>query len=295
MNNINTSVTDSDTSKQNSEFLNSDTQELNLNDINKEFTVLTSQIPCKVIKIEDELDASIELFELSSSGLHGRHFSKCVNCDDKELDINDQVLYSYDDCIDIARIVSRGSVARQKRKAQDSPIEDCTQFIRKTNEEDIKHYKANILDEQKARSIFLEQVIKHELNMKLVDIHYQFDRKKLFFFYISDGRVDFRELAKSLAAKFKTRIELRQIGVRDEAKKVGGVGTCGREFCCSTFLTNFKRITTQLASEQNLSSNLSKLSGPCGKLKCCLSYEVDEFDIEKIAEVRLDTIAETDK
>jgi cell fate regulator YaaT (PSP1 superfamily) len=112
--------------------------------------------------------------------------------------------------------------------------------------------------------------------MKLVHIHYQFDRKRLFFFYTSDGRVDFRELAKDLASEFKTRIELRQMGVRDEAKNIGGLGTCGREFCCSSFLNNFKRISTQLANDQNLNTNLSKLSGPCGKLKCCISFEIDE-------------------
>ena len=108
------------------------------------------------------------------------------------------------------------------------------------------------------------------------NIHYQFDRKRLFFFYTSDGRVDFRELAKELASIFKTRIELRQMGVRDEAKQMGGVGSCGREYCCSSFLSNFKRITTQIAADQNNSSNLSKMSGPCGKLKCCLSYELAE-------------------
>jgi cell fate regulator YaaT (PSP1 superfamily) len=112
--------------------------------------------------------------------------------------------------------------------------------------------------------------------MKLVDVHYQFDKKKLYFFYTTDGRVDFRELAKSLASEFRTRIELRQMGVRDEAKRIGGLGSCGREYCCSSFLNNFKKITTQVANQQNTSSNISKLSGPCGKLKCCLCFELEE-------------------
>jgi cell fate regulator YaaT (PSP1 superfamily) len=111
--------------------------------------------------------------------------------------------------------------------------------------------------------------------MKLVDIHFQFDRKKLFFFYTADGRVDFRELAKRLASKFKTRIELRQIGVRDEAKRIGGLATCGREFCCTSFMNNFKRITTDIALENNISTSISKYTGPCGKLKCCLSFELE--------------------
>ncbi|MBL1211950.1 MAG: hypothetical protein HND52_01220 [Ignavibacteriae bacterium] len=139
---------------------------------------------------------------------------------------------------------------------------------------DIIKFNSNYEDELNAIPIFRKAVEKYKLSMKLVDIHFQFDRKKLFFYYTSDGRVDFRELAKELASHFKTRIELRQIGVRDEAKRIGGLGTCGREFCCASFLSNFKRITTQIANDQNLSSNMSKLSGPCGKLKCCLSYEV---------------------
>ena len=133
----------------------------------------------------------------------------------------------------------------------------------------------NKRDEERAKPIFLSLVNKLKLEMKLVDIHFQFDRKKLYFFYTSDGRVDFRQLAKDLASEFKTRIELRQIGVRDEAKQIGGMGTCGREYCCTSFMCNFKRISTQFASEQNLNLSFSKMSGPCCKLKCCLSFELD--------------------
>ncbi|MBN2571533.1 MAG: hypothetical protein JXA68_05345 [Ignavibacteriales bacterium] len=146
---------------------------------------------------------------------------------------------------------------------------------RKVTTEDMEKFNQTIEDEKKAKRTFIEKVNKYELDMKLINVHYQFDRKKLFFFYTADGRVDFRELAKDLALEFRTRIELRQIGVRDEAKRIGGIGTCGREYCCSSYLSNFKKITIKLASDQNISSNISKLSGPCGKLKCCLSYEID--------------------
>ena len=112
--------------------------------------------------------------------------------------------------------------------------------------------------------------------MKLVDVHYQFDRKKLYFYYTADGRIDFRQLVKELANEFRTRIELRQIGVRDEAKLIGGVGSCGREYCCTSFISSFKKITTQVAHDQNLTSFLAKHSGPCGKLKCCLSFEAEQ-------------------
>lgn len=266
-----------------------------LEKINKQFKVLTETTPCNNYIVDDELGESISLLEIESRGLYGKHFSVVPENINEEFNIGDEVVYSYEDCEDIAIVKEVGTLSRIKRKCQSIPVEEFSKIVRKTNQDDLAKKTINTEDVNKARPIFLELNTKYELNMKLVDIHYQFDRKKLFFFYTADGRVDFRELAKSLAAKFKTRIELRQIGVRDETKKMGGIGTCGREFCCSTFLTNFKRITTQLANEQNLTTNLSKLSGPCGKLKCCLSYEVDKVDLEKIAETRLDAIVDTEQ
>jgi cell fate regulator YaaT (PSP1 superfamily) len=168
-----------------------------------------------------------------------------------------------------------GELVKLKRHYLGYFGEELPKFQRKASSEDLDRIRKNLQDETRAIPIFKKAMEKFNLNMKLVSIHYQFDRKKLFFFYTADGRVDFRELAKELASEFKTRIELRQIGVRDEAKKVGGVGTCGREYCCISFLSSFKRITTQLANEQNLLSSMGKLSGPCGKLKCCLSFEVE--------------------
>lgn len=266
-----------------------------LEKINKQFNVLTPSAPCNNYLVDDELGESLNLLEIESNGLYGKHFSVVPDSIKEEFEIGEEVIYSYEDCEDIAIIKEIGILSRIKRKCQSIPVEEFSKIVRKVTEDDLVKKASNIEDVNKARPIFLELNTKYDLNMKLVDIHYQFDRKKLFFFYTADGRVDFRELAKSLAAKFKTRIELRQIGVRDETKKMGGLGTCGREFCCSTFLTNFKRITTQLANEQNLTTNLSKLSGPCGKLKCCLSYEVDKVDLEKIAETRLDAIVDTEQ
>ncbi|MDR7002309.1 stage 0 sporulation family protein [Neobacillus niacini] len=126
-----------------------------------------------------------------------------------------------------------------------------------------------------------EKVNEHQLDMKLVDVEYTFDRNKIIFYFTADGRVDFRELVKDLAAIFRTRIELRQIGVRDEAKMLGGIGPCGRMLCCSTFLGDFDPVSIKMAKDQNLSLNPTKISGLCGRLMCCLKYENDEYESAK--------------
>ncbi|MGK9475914.1 PSP1 domain-containing protein [Melioribacter sp. OK-6-Me] len=187
----------------------------------------------------------------------------------------DFVIVKQNEDLEVAQVKAIGEIVRIKRSSAGLYGEDLPVVIRKMNDEDVQKLNRNLKDEEKAVGVFKNAVAQHNLEMKLVKIHYQFDRKKLYFFYTADGRIDFRELAKTLAAEFKTRIELRQIGVRDEAREIGGIGTCGREFCCTSFLNNFRKITTQLATEQNLMSSLGKLSGPCGKLKCCLSFEVE--------------------
>ena len=131
--------------------------------------------------------------------------------------------------------------------------------------------------ESSAHDQCLRLVEQHNLNLKLVDVEYQFDRKKITFFYTADERVDFRQLVKDLAAVFRTRIEMRQIGARDEARRIGGVGSCGQELCCTRFMEGFEPINTQYAKDQNLPINPSKLSGSCGKLKCCLRFEWDFY------------------
>jgi cell fate regulator YaaT (PSP1 superfamily) len=216
-----------------------------------------------------------EIAEISCNGLLGTEFCEITPEMYIYLEMDDLIIVQWNGTYEIAKFVGKGEIVKIKRKEFGLFGEDIPRAVRKANEKDIRQFERNIDDELNAVNIFKEKIEKHKLEMKLVNIHYQFDRKKLYFFYTANGRVDFRELAKDLAANFRTRIELRQIGVRDEARKIGGVGMCGREYCCSTFLNGFRRITTQIAAEQNLTSNLSKLSGPCGKLKCCLSFEIE--------------------
>jgi len=134
---------------------------------------------------------------------------------------------------------------------------------------------------KEAYAVCNEKVTTHQLDMKLVDVEYTFDRNKIIFYFTADGRVDFRELVKDLAAIFRTRIELRQIGVRDEAKMLGGIGPCGRMLCCSTFLGDFEPVSIKMAKDQSLSLNPTKISGLCGRLMCCLKYENDEYETAK--------------
>ncbi len=215
------------------------------------------------------------ILEAECRGLLGCHYCEVKEDIKSEIFPEDLVIINCENNNEISKIVEVGEIVRLKRQTFGFYGEELPAVIRKANEQDLEQYRKNLKDEAEAIVIFKEKVLKFKLSMKLVNIHYQFDRKKLFFFYTADGRVDFRELAKELASIYRTRIELRQIGVRDEAKQIGGLGTCGREYCCTSFLSNFKRITTQLANDQNLASNMAKLSGPCGKLKCCLSFEVD--------------------
>ena len=154
--------------------------------------------------------------------------------------------------------------------------------IRVAEESDINKHKENKVKEKDALDICLKKIEEHGLNMKLIDVEYTFDNNKVIFYFTADGRVDFRELVKDLATIFKTRIELRQIGVRDEAKMLGGLGPCGRSLCCSTFLGDFASVSIKMAKEQNLSLNPTKISGICGRLMCCLNYEQSTYeDIRK--------------
>ena len=153
-------------------------------------------------------------------------------------------------------------------------------IIRIATPDDIVHNEENNKKEKEAFGLCLQQIAKHELDMKLVDAQYTFDNSKLLFYFTSAGRVDFRELVKDLAAIFKTRIELRQIGIRDEAKLIGGLGACGRPLCCATFLSDFVQVSIKMAKEQGLFLNSSKISGTCGRLMCCLRYEQESYEYE---------------
>jgi len=163
------------------------------------------------------------------------------------------------------------------RDKEKNPEEIQYKVIRKASPEDHKKYEDILEKEREAIKICKQKVQNHGLPMKLVDVEYQFDMRKLTFYFTADGRVDFRELVKDLAAHFRVRIELRQIGVRDETKRLGGFGICGQQLCCTTFLNCFNPITTQMAKVQNLSLNPQKLSGLCGRLKCCMRYELDYY------------------
>lgn len=157
-------------------------------------------------------------------------------------------------------------------------IEPLRKVIRLANKKDIKQNEENKAKEREAFNIAIEKIKKHKLPMKLIDVEYKFDRTKILFYFTADGRIDFRELVKDLAAIFKTRIELRQIGVRDEVRRMGGNGICGRELCCCSFLNNFDAVSIKMAKEQNMSLNPSKISGLCGRLMCCLKYEQEAYE-----------------
>ncbi len=165
---------------------------------------------------------------------------------------------------------------------EDKLVSPLKPVIRIATYKDIKHNEDNKKKEKEAMKICLEKIEKHKLDMKLIDVEYKFDNSKIIFYFTADGRIDFRELVKDLAAVFKVRIELRQIGVRDEIKRMGGNGVCGRELCCCSFLGNFETVSIKMAKEQNISLNPSKISGNCGRLMCCLKYEQEAYE-EKLA------------
>ena len=165
--------------------------------------------------------------------------------------------------------------------------------VRAATEEDEKKHEQNKAMEERAKQIFLEKVQKNGLVMQLVDVEYTFDNSKLIFYFTADGRVDFRELVKDLASVFRTRIELRQIGVRDEAKLIGGLGVCGRPFCCKEFLPDFAQVSIKMAKERNLSLSSAKISGSCGRLMCCLRFEHEVYETEYATFPKVDSIVET--
>lgn len=172
-----------------------------------------------------------------------------------------------------------GEVAIGKRSIpEDKIVSPLKKVIRIATNKDLKHYEDNKKKEKEAFKICEEKIKKYKLDMHLTDVEYQFDNSKILFYFTADGRIDFRELVKELATIFKTRIELRQIGVRDEVKRIGGNGVCGRELCCCSFLGDFETVSIKMAKEQNISLNPSKISGNCGRLMCCLKYEQDVYE-----------------
>lgn len=185
--------------------------------------------------------------------------------------------------VETARGIEYGEVIYSNRELDDKEVVyPLKKVMRMATKEDADKVKENKVKEKEAFFICKHKIIKHNLNMKLIDVEYTFDNNKILFYFTSDERVDFRELVKDLAAVFRTRIELRQIGVRDEAKMLGGLGPCGRPMCCSSFLGDFTSVSIKMAKEQNLSLNPTKISGICGRLMCCLNYEQSTYeDIRK--------------
>ncbi|MBO8434381.1 MAG: stage 0 sporulation family protein [Tyzzerella sp.] len=181
--------------------------------------------------------------------------------------------------VETVRGVEYGSVIKGNMFVDDSEVVlPLKKVIRVATEEDKQVAEENKIKENEAFDICSEKILKHQLDMKLIDVEITFDHNKLIFYFISEGRVDFRDLVKELASIFRTRIELRQIGVRDEAKMLNGIGICGRPLCCATFLGDFHPVSIKMAKEQSLSLNPTKISGICGRLMCCLKYEQDVYE-----------------
>ena len=208
-------------------------------------------------------------------GVRFRTAGKIYYFDPMEFDIRkgDNVI------VETARGVEFGTVVlAPKEVEEDKVIQPLKPVLRLATEKDVDQEAANKLKEREAYKICLEKIQKHQLEMKLIDAEYTFDNNKVLFYFTADGRIDFRELVKDLAAVFKTRIELRQIGVRDETKIVGGIGICGRPLCCHTHLSEFAPVSIKMAKEQNLSLNPTKISGVCGRLMCCLNNEEETYE-----------------
>ena len=208
-------------------------------------------------------------------GVRFRNAGKIYYFDPKKLPIKkgDHVI------VETARGIEYGSVVADAREVTDDQVvQPLKPVIRIANADDNARAQRNKEKEKEAFRICLEKIRKHKLEMKLIDTEYTFDNNKVLFYFTADGRIDFRELVKDLASVFKTRIELRQIGVRDETKIVGGVGICGRELCCHTFLSEFAPVSIKMAKEQNLSLYPTKISGVCGRLMCCLKNEEDTYE-----------------
>ena len=181
--------------------------------------------------------------------------------------------------VETARGVEYGTVvSNPKEVEEDQVIQPLKPVLRVATPKDDEQEQNNKIKEREAFKICLEKIRKHELEMKLIDAEYTFDNNKVLFYFTADGRIDFRELVKDLASVFKTRIELRQIGVRDETKILGGIGSCGRPLCCHTHLSEFVPVSIKMAKEQNLSLNPTKISGVCGRLMCCLKHEEETYE-----------------
>lgn len=223
-------------------------------------------------------------------GVRFKKAGKIYYFDPDELDIKseDNVI------VETVRGIEFGEVVLGIREVPEEQIvAPLKKVLRIATEDDKRIYQENKNKEADALAICLQKIQQHNLDMKLIDVEYTFDNNKIIFYFTADGRVDFRELVKDLASVFKTRIELRQIGVRDESKMIGGIGPCGRALCCSSFLGDFAPVSIKMAKEQSLSLNPAKISGICGRLMCCLKYEQEAYEYARRIVPRVGSIVDT--
>lgn len=247
---------------------------------------ITVDTPCVTVAIENEEDVK----KVHITGVRFKSNGKVYHFDKGGFSPKDGSFV----IVDTARGLEFGEVAYGDREVKESSlILPLRPIVRLATTEDIKHNEENKKKEDEAFKICLEKIAKHGLDMKLIEAQYSFDNSKLLFYFTSATRVDFRELVKDLASVFKTRIELRQIGIRDEAKIMGGLGVCGRPLCCSTFLSDFVQVSIKMAKEQNLSLNSGKISGCCGRLMCCLQYEYSTYAEETAKTPPVDSTVKT--
>ena len=196
--------------------------------------------------------------------------------------------------VETARGLEYATLTMTERTVKGSEVVlPLRKLVRIATENDERRHEENLVKETEAYNMCLSKIEQRRLDMKLVDVEYAFDNSKLLFYFTSEGRVDFRDLVKDLASVFRTRIELRQIGIRDEAKLLGGLGVCGRPFCCKSFLPDFVLVSIKMAKEQSLSLNSAKISGACGRLMCCLRYEYDTYLAEGAITPKVDAIVQT--
>ncbi len=225
-------------------------------------------------------------------GVRFKKAGKIYYFDPGELDIqrNDFVI------VETIRGIEFGTIEIANREVEDGDIvTPLKSVIRIATDDDIEVHKANKAKAKEAHKTFIDKVAEHELDMKLIYVEYTFDGNKILFYFTADNRIDFRELVKDLATIYKTRIELRQIGVRDGAKHLGGVGYCGRETCCSTHLCEFKPVSIKMAKDQSISLNPTKISGVCGRLMCCMRFEQEGYEYLLKTMPRIGAIVKTDE
>lgn len=222
----------------------------------------------------DNLEALLDVgeveFKANRSGFYKNETGTSVH-------VGSSVVVEAERGVDLGTILSIGETAREKRRSRGLVGQPMRKIVRIANEHDMQQHDENRRTEEKAAAIFVEKCAKHNLSMKLAAVEYQLDRARLTFYFTAESRVDFRALVRDLASVYRTRIELRQIGARDEAKKVGGLGICGREVCCTTWISQIKRVNLDHARVQNLSLNPSRLAGACGRLKCCILFEMQNY------------------